>query len=103
MTGGECLSGTEIADMLSSKLGRSVSHKDISLNEAQRILQNQRTIDQYEAKYLLEIYSCIKTGKCEFVTKDYMKVVGEEPTPLNVFIEKYKDEFLGTEAGVKEP
>ncbi len=103
MTGSECLSGAEIADLLSSKLGRTVSHKDISLNEAQRILQNQRTIDQYEAKYLLEMYSLIKSGKCEFTTKDYMKVVGEDPTPLSVFLEKYKDEFLGTEAGVKEP
>ena len=97
------MSGAEIADLLSSKLNRTVLHRDISLNEAQRILQSQRTIDQYEAKYLLDMYSLIKTGKCDFVTKDYMKVVNEEPTTLSTFFEKYRDEFLGIEAGVKEP
>lgn len=95
-TGPESLTGEQIAQQMSEVLGKSIQFKDISRNEAEKILTAAPAIDPYEAKYLLEFYDLVKADKMDFVTQDFQNLTGLAPTPLKEFFEKYKDDILGT-------
>jgi len=94
LTGSEALSGTEMAERMSKCLGFDVRFKDITNQEAMKILSNVQYLDQSERLVLLEFYELVKARRAEFVTADlFEKLVGREPTKLEKFFEMYKDEL----------
>jgi hypothetical protein len=90
-----------MAKIIKESIGKDVEFKDISRNEAEQILQKQKTIDQYEAKYLLEFYDLVKSGKMAATSTDFETLTNDKPTTLDVFCTKYRAEMVG-QAPVEE-
>lgn len=102
MLGTEMVSGNELAEMLTKVMDKDIKFKDISNNEAAKLLSLTNLIDPYEAQYLLSFYSLVKQGKLEQVMEQatkpennmFQQLTKSKPTSMNEFLIKYKQDLI---------
>jgi hypothetical protein len=93
LTGQESCSGNELADLLTQVVGRKIEWNDIPLEQAETILKNTPLIDNYEAKYLLQVYQLAQKGKMDVISKDFIHLCQDQPTSVKEFMMKYQTEL----------
>jgi uncharacterized protein YbjT (DUF2867 family) len=86
LTGSEALSGPEMAACVSKCLGSTINFKDITNEEAKKILSNVKNLHESECQVLLEFYDLVRAHNAEFVSAEtYQKVACQKPTSLEDF------------------
>jgi len=94
LTGPQTLSGAQLCERASKVLGSQVVFKNITNNEAKKILESVGTIDHSEIGLLLEFYDLVKEGKANFVTSlDFLGLTGQMPSPIDKFFTNHAASF----------
>ncbi len=94
LTGPESLTGTQMAETFSRTLNTKISWQDIPRAAARAILR-QMQVPASEAQGLLEFYELVqKKEVAEQEKNDFKTITGEEPTSLQQFLERHKQEIL---------
>ena len=89
ITGSEAMSADHLAQLMSKTLNRDIKWKQISNDEARKILQHEK-VPEIEIKGLLDFYELAKTNCWSEVSGDFEKICGCKPTPLAEFINRHK-------------
>ena len=94
LTGPRAMSGQEMADACSKVLGTQIKWQDIPRAEARSILRKMQ-VPQSEAQGLLEFYDLVQKQQLkDQENNDYKNITGEEPTSLNEFLARHKQEVM---------
>lgn len=94
LTGPKALNGQEMADICSKALGSNVKWQDIPRTEARSILRKMN-VPQSEAQGLIEFYDLVQKKELRDQEKnDFKNITGEEPTNLNEFLARHKQEIV---------
>lgn len=94
LTGPKALNGQEMAEICSQALGTSIKWQDIPRTEARSILR-QMNVPQSEAQGLIEFYDLVQKKEIKDQEKnDYKNITGEEPTSLNAFLARHKQDIV---------
>jgi uncharacterized protein YbjT (DUF2867 family) len=94
LTGPKALNGQEMADICSKALGSQIQWNDIPRAEARSILR-KLNVPQSEAQGLLEFYELVQKQQIKDQEKnDFKNITGDEPTNLNDFLARHKQEVL---------
>ena len=87
------MNGQEMADVCSKALGSQIKWQDIPRTEARSILRKMN-VPQSEAQGLLEFYDLVQKQEHRDQEKnDFKNITGEEPTSLNEFLARHKQEI----------
>ena len=93
LTGPKAMNGQEMAEICSKALGSQVKWQDIPRTEARSILRKMN-VPQSEAQGLLEFYDLVQKQELRDQEKnDFKSITGEEPTSLNEFLARHKQEI----------
>ena len=93
LTGPKAMNGQEMADVCSKALGSQIKWQDIPRTEARSILRKMN-VPQSEAQGLLEFYDLVQKQEHRDQEKnDFKNITGEEPTSLNEFLARHKQEI----------
>jgi len=93
LTGPESLAGKEIVSRASQAIGAELTFKSVDLEEAKRILKENKELDEMELCVIMEEYCLIKEGKYDHVSKDYEKIVGRQASKVDEFFEENARNF----------
>jgi len=95
LTGAESLSLDEMCQRASKVLGKNLRYKEISDEEAKKILSTIEWLDPSEAEVLLESYDLVRKNKLDMVSNDFQHLCGSPPSPIDEFWKENKDELVG--------
>ena len=94
LTGPKALNGQEMADICSKALGSNIKWQDIPRTEARSILEKMN-VPQSETQGLIEFYDLVQKQELRDQEKnDFKNITGEEPTNLNGFLARHKQEIV---------
>lgn len=102
LTGSECFTCAEVADMLSAELGRAITYKSPGIPAFFRHRRRIGDSPAYIAVMVL-IYRSVKKGRPDRRTTVLKDVFGIDPMSMASFIRRHRDYFLqkGWHAGQK--
>jgi len=92
LTGPEAVDGFGIAATLSVIFGREIKYRNISKDDARKILQSQN-VPEIEIRSLLSYYELVQNNMAADVTDDFMQLTGRPPKSMRQFCEAHKSEF----------
>lgn len=94
LTGPKSMTGQEMAEICSKALDSQIKWQDIPRAEARSILKKMN-VPQSEAQGLLEFYDLVQKQELRDQEKnDFKNITGEEPTNLNEFLARHKQEIV---------
>ncbi|WP_205504051.1 SDR family oxidoreductase [Rufibacter psychrotolerans] len=92
LTGPQALSGYEVAQVLSTATGRTISYIDVP-EEAARASMQQGGLPDWMTESLLELNAISRTGYASGVTSDVQQIIGRAPYSFQDFALAYKECF----------
>jgi uncharacterized protein YbjT (DUF2867 family) len=99
ITGPEALTHAEMADQLSSALGKPIKFVDVP-PEAMRQALLSFGMPAWQADGLVEDYEHYRRGEAAFLTSIVREITGCEPTTFSQFAKDYAARFVGKSASV---
>ncbi len=81
LTGPECLSYQDAAELLSQVTGKKIVYPNPSPEEYTQALKAGGAPD-FIAPYMISVYSLVADGKVDLVTGEVERITGKKPTPL---------------------
>ncbi|KAI9145509.1 hypothetical protein BKA69DRAFT_1121345 [Paraphysoderma sedebokerense] len=94
LTGSESLSADEMCKRASKVLGKDIRYKEITDEEAKKLLSNIQWLDPSEAEFLLESYDLVRQNKLDMVSNDFQHLCGSPPSSIDQFWQENKEELL---------
>lgn len=91
LTGSEALSYYEIADILSSVLGRTITYKDPSVFRFAWRKRLQENVPLGFVLIMITLYSVAKAGRAAGLTNEIQRLLGRPPITFRQFAEDYRD------------
>lgn len=79
LTGSRSMTFDDMCSIMSKVTGKSIKYKKITRDEAQTLLLKTE-LPELERNILLDEYDLVRAGKMDFVTQDFRKVTGKDPT-----------------------
>lgn len=94
ITGLEALSYRDVADKISTVLGKTIRFLSISYDEARQAMLSVGTPD-WLADDLILLYRHFEEGQGARITDDFMRLTGRPATTFDQFVRDYADIFRG--------
>jgi uncharacterized protein YbjT (DUF2867 family) len=92
ITGPEALSYSQMAEILSSVIGRKISYVNISEEEARRAMKDIG-LSEWWIKAIIEVYEYYNKGIQKQVSSAVEQVTGKKPISFSRFAKDYADAF----------
>jgi uncharacterized protein YbjT (DUF2867 family) len=92
LTGGAALTYSELAQVFSHELGRTITYSNPSIPEFNRVMR-QRGIEAEYVAVMTLIYTINRFGLAARVTSDVRRILGREPITPAQFVRDFKDQF----------
>ncbi len=95
LTGDQALTFAQVADTISSTIGRTITHVHITDDELAERFQ-QRGVPELTAQLLALAYSTIAQGTEDYTTTHLRDLIGHPATPLQDFVDASSDAWHRT-------
>jgi uncharacterized protein YbjT (DUF2867 family) len=92
LTGGEALTNAQLAEKISSVVGRKISYVDMPPAEFKAALVSAGT-PEWSAEALLDLQRLYREGKASLVTNDFEPLTGRKPITFDQFAHDYAFAF----------
>ncbi|MCU1660713.1 MAG: hypothetical protein QOI36_135 [Pseudonocardiales bacterium] len=93
ITGPEALGYADVAARVSAVFARQVDYADIPVDQARRDMR-EAGVPEWHAGGMIELYDWISGGACDEVTDTVRAVVGEDPRPLEHWLNEHRGAFM---------
>jgi uncharacterized protein YbjT (DUF2867 family) len=96
ITGGQALSNQDIAQTLSTVVGRTISYVDVTEEQARDSMRASGTPD-WMIQTLLELFRISKAGYVATVSPVVEQMLKRKPISFDQFLRDHVEEFIGTQ------